>query len=175
MARKIEVMDYNPEWKNMFKTEAEVIKNILGTNCIVVHHIGSTSIKGLRAKPIIDIMPVVKDITLVNAHNVAFEALGYECKGEFGMTGRRFFIKGGDNRTHHIHIFDESNKKDIERHIAVRDYLRRHPNDAAEYAILKTKLAEKFMYDSDSYCNGKDAFMKELERKAMEWKKQKAV
>lgn len=175
MARKIEVMDYNPKWENMFNTEAKVIKNILGKNCIVVHHIGSTSIKGLRAKPIIDIMPVVKDITLVNAYNAAFETLGYECKGEFGITGRRFFIKGGDNRTHHIHIFEESNKKDIERHIAVRDYLRGHPNDAAEYALLKEELAEKFMYNSEGYCNGKDAFMKELEQKAIEWKKQRAL
>ena len=98
MARKIEVVDYRPEWETMFKEESKKIKKILGKNCVGVYHIGSTSVKGLPAKPIIDIMPVVKDISLVDAHNSEFEALGYECRGEFGIPGRRFFAKGGDNR-----------------------------------------------------------------------------
>lgn len=85
----------------MFKTEAKVIKNIIGKNCIIVHHIGSTSEKGLRTKSIIDIMSVVKNITLVNAHNAVFEAFGYECKGEFGIRRRRFFMNGGHDRIHH--------------------------------------------------------------------------
>ena len=60
MARKIEVIDYRPEWAAMFKEEAKKIKKILGKNCIGIYHIGSTSVKGMAAKPIIDIMPVVK-------------------------------------------------------------------------------------------------------------------
>lgn len=169
MARKIEVVAYNPEWAKMFEEEAKVIKAILGENCVAVHHIGSTSVEGLFAKPIIDIMPVVKDISLVDAHNVQFEAIGYECKGEFGIPGRRFYMKGGDNRTHHIHIFENNNRTDIERHIAVRDYLRTHPNDADEYGKLKMKLATEFTYDNDGYCDGKDEFVKALETKAIEW------
>lgn len=144
MARKIEVVDYRPEWDTMFKVESKKIKKILGKNCVGVYHIGSTSVKGLPAKPIIDIMPVVKDISLVDAHNGEFEALGYECRGEFGIPGRRFFAKGGDNRTHHIHIFEQSNQTDIQRHIAVRDYLNAHSDTAAEYAALKKKLAAEF-------------------------------
>ena len=69
MARKIEVVDYRPEWAVMFKEEAKKIKKILGKNCIGIYHIGSTAVKGLPAKPIIDIMPVVKDLSLVDAHN----------------------------------------------------------------------------------------------------------
>lgn len=172
MMRKIEVVDYNPEWEKLFKTEEKKIKAILGKNCVAVHHIGSTSVKGLKAKPIIDIMPVVKDISLVDAHHAEFEALGYECKGEYGIPGRRFFMKGGDARTHHIHIFEENGKADIERHLAVRDYLRSHTDTAKEYAELKTKLADKFACDNDGYCDGKDAFMKSLEEKALAWKKQ---
>lgn len=174
MARKIEVVEYNPEWAKMFKTEAKQIKAALGKNCVAVHHIGSTSVKGLKAKPIIDIMAVVKDISLVDMKNEAFEAMGYECKGEYGIPGRRFFMKGGDNRTHHIHIFEESSKEEIDRHLAVRDYLCSHPDDAKEYAELKTKLAAEFPYDNDGYCDGKDAFMKSLEQNALEWSRKQS-
>ena len=169
MARKIEVVDYRPEWDTMFKVESKKIKKILGKNCVGVYHIGSTSVKGLPAKPIIDIMPVVKDISLVDAHNSEFEALGYECRGEFGILGRRFFAKGGDNRTHHIHIFEQSNQTDIQRHIAVRDYLNAHSDTAAEYAALKKKLAAEFPFDNDGYCDGKEEYMKSLEEKALHW------
>lgn len=169
MARKIEVVDYNPEWEKEFKQEAKKIKAILGKNCVGIHHIGSTSVKGMKAKPIIDIMPIVKDLSLVDEHNKAFEALGYECKGEYGIPGRRFYMKGGDDRTHHIHIFSDGNKKDTGRHLAVREYLRAHPETAKEYGELKAKLAEEFTYDIDGYCDGKDAFMKEVEAKAVAW------
>lgn len=169
MARKIEVVDYNPEWEKQFKEEAKKIKAILGKNCVEIHHIGSTSAKGLKAKPVIDIMPVVKDISLVDGQNAQFEALGYECMGEFGIPGRRFYRKGGDNRTHHIHIFQKDNTAQIQRHLAVRDYLRSNKEKAEEYAKLKTKLAEEFTYDNDGYCEGKDAFMKELEQEALAW------
>lgn len=169
MARKIEVTDYRPEWETLFKEEAKKIKKILGKNCAGVYHIGSTSVKGLAAKPIIDIMPVVKDISLVDAHDKEFESLGYECRGEFGIPGRRFYAKGGDNRTHHIHIFELSNQTDIQRHIAVRDYLRSHQDTAAEYAALKKKLAAEFPFDNDGYCNGKEEYMKSLEKKALRW------
>lgn len=175
MARIIEVVDYRPEWKDEYKKEAQKLRKILGKNCVGIYHIGSTSVKGMKAKPIIDIMPVVKDISAVDAHNAEFEALGYECKGEFGIPGRRFFMKGGDHRTHHVHIFEQSNQKDIQRHLAVSLYLNNTPERAAEYAALKEKLAGEFRYDNDGYCDGKDAFMKELEKDALEWKKKQDV
>lgn len=172
MARKIEIVDYNPEWRKLFKIEARKIKNVLGKNCVEIHHIGSTSVKGLKATPVIDIMTVVKDIKLVDEHNTEFEELGYKCSGENGILGRRFYTKGGDNSTHHMHIFEQSNKADIERHLAVRNYLKNHADAVKEYAELKTELADKFTYDNDGYCEGKDAFLKNLEKSALEWKKQ---
>ena len=170
--RTIEVVDYRPEWEKMFQEEEKKIRKILGKNCIAVYHIGSTSIKGLPAKPIIDIMPVVKDISLVDAHDPEFRALGYDCRGEFGIPGRRFYAKGGDHRTHHIHIFEKSSKADIKRHLAVRDYLRSHPDTAREYAELKKNLAARYPHDNDGYCDGKDAYTKELEQKALKWQEE---
>lgn len=91
---KVEVVEYNSEWPNLYLEEAEKIKNILRNELVDIYHIGSTSVKNLRAKPIIDIMPVVRDITKVDDYNKEFEALGYEPKGEFGIVGRRYFRKG---------------------------------------------------------------------------------
>lgn len=128
-----------------------------------------TAVKGLAAKSIIDIMPVVTNISLVDKHNKEFVAIGYECMGEFGIEGRRYFRKGGDNRTHQIHIFEQSNHKDINRHIAVRDFLRTHPDIALEYGELKMELAYRFSEDIEGYCTGKDAFVKQLEKDALLW------
>lgn len=166
---KVEVVEYKREWPILFSVEAEKIKNILGNELVNIYHIGSTAVENLKAKPIIDIMVVVKDIRKVDNYNKEFEALGYEPKGEFGIVGRRYFRKGLEIRTHQIHIFQENNLKDIERHLAVRDYLRAHPKKAFEYGQLKSRIAAMFPSDIESYCNGKDAFVKELERKALEW------
>ncbi|NLM44606.1 MAG: GrpB family protein [Clostridiales bacterium] len=166
---KVEVVGYNRDWATLFEEEAEKIKSILGDELIEIHHIGSTAVENLKAKPIIDIMPVVKDIEKVDKYNEEFIKLGYEPKGEYGIAGRRFFRKGSTIRTHHIHIFDIRNTYEIERHLAVRDYLKTHPQEAYGYGELKGKLAALYPYDIEAYCNGKDAFVKELERKALEW------
>jgi len=170
---KVEVVEYKREWPALYEEEAQKIKNILGDELIEIHHIGSTSVENLKAKPIIDIMPVVKDIEKVDKYNDEFIKLGYEPKGEYGIAGRRFFRKGSTIRTHHVHVFDKSNAHEIQRHLAVRDYLRTHPQDAYEYGELKSKLAAMYPSDIEAYCEGKDAFVKELERKALEWYKGK--
>jgi len=167
--RKVEVVEYNMIWPILFEEEAKKIRNILGDQLIEIHHIGSTAVENLNAKPIIDIMPVVRDITKIDYYNKEFEKLGYEAVGEYGIADRRFFIKGSIIRTHHVHIFDIRNFKEIERHLAVRDYLRTHPEEAFEYGQLKIKLASLYPYDIEAYCNGKDAFVKELEKKALKW------
>ncbi len=170
MAQHITVCEYNPKWEEAYKMEAALISEILGKNLKEIHHIGSTAVKGLKAKPIIDIMPVVFSIENVDMLNAEFQKIGYECMGEFGIQGRRYFRKGGDERTHQIHIFEEGNKKDIYRHLAVRDYLRSHKDLADEYGDLKVKLAEKYPYDIEGYCDGKELFVRELEKKAVKWR-----
>lgn len=169
LVQHVIVTSYDPRWKVMFEEEAEEIKRILGSELVAVCHIGSTAVEGLAAKPVIDIMPVVRSVQRTDNFNVQFEALGYECMGEFGIPGRRYYRKGGDERTHQIHIFEEANRHDIIRHLAVRDYLRSHRQDAELYGQLKRRLAQRFPYDIEGYCDGKDGFVRELEEKALRW------
>ena len=163
------VVDYNPNWKTLYEKEAKAISMILQDILVDIHHIGSTAIENLKAKPIIDIMPIVKDIDDVDKYNTLFEGLGYECMGELGIRNRRYFRKGGDNRTHQIHIFQEEDEPNIIRHLAVRDYLRSHTNIMEEYGELKAELANKFPKDIEGYCTGKEIFMQDLETKALHW------
>ena len=99
MSQFVNVKEYNPDWKKLFEEEAELIRSILGDNCNAVHHIGSTAVEGLAAKPIIDIMPVVSDLAAVDEAAELFKNAGYEYMGEFGMPGRRDLRKGGIERT----------------------------------------------------------------------------
>jgi GrpB-like predicted nucleotidyltransferase (UPF0157 family)/GNAT superfamily N-acetyltransferase len=164
MPRIIEVVAYKNEWQNMFEEEAQLIKEALGDNCLAVYHIGSTAVPGLAAKPIIDILPVVKSIQQVDQVAAIMEQFGYEAKGEFGILFRRYFQKGGDKRTHQVHIFEEGNPE-IERHIKFRDWMRVHPEDKEAYGKLKKELSLKFPYDIMSYCMGKDDFIASIDAK----------
>lgn len=125
--RKVEVCSYNEKWVLMFAEKAEKLKQILGNEIVEIYHIGSTSVQWLMAKPIIDIMPVVYDIHIVDSYNDEMEKIGYKFKGENGIPGRRYFQKGEDNRTHHVHIY-QVGSPEINRHLAFRDYLRNHPD-----------------------------------------------
>jgi GrpB-like predicted nucleotidyltransferase (UPF0157 family) len=165
------VTEFNEKWDQMFKEESQRLIVVLGDELIDIHHIGSTSVPGLKAKPIIDIMPVVSHIEKIDHYNKQMKEHGYESLGEFGMKGRRYFRKGGDDRTHQVHVFQLDNKEDINRHLAVRDYLRAHSEEAIQYGDLKENLAKQFPKDIVSYMNGKDKFVKELEKKAMQWYK----
>ena len=165
----VRVVPYDPLWEAEYENEAQKIRNILKDILVDIYHIGSTAVKGLSAKPIIDIMPVVTNINLLDKYNKEFSDIGYECMGEFGIEGRRYFRKGSNTRTHHIHVFDKSNHKDIIRHLAVRDYLRAHPDIASGYGELKIKLACQFPEDIEGYCSAKDAFVKKLEKDALLW------
>lgn len=169
MPQHIVVTEYNPVWSQMFGSEAEEIKQILGGNCVSIYHIGSTAVVGLAAKPIIDIMPIVKNLDLIDLLSSEFEKIGYEYMGEFGIPGRRYLRKGGDERTHQIHIFVQSDSSSINRHLIFRDYLRAHEDVKNEYAKLKIELAQKHPYNMDGYCDGKESFVKEIETKALIW------
>ena len=165
----IRVVPYNPEWPAAYEHEAATIARILGNELVAIYHIGSTSVPGLAAKPVIDIMPTVRSIEAIDRFDASFEVLGYECMGEFGIPGRRYYRKGGEERTHQVHIFGRNTVRDIERHLAFRDYLRAHPATAHRYGELKKSLARRFPDDIEGYCDGKEVFMQELERAALTW------
>ena len=107
MSAKIKVVSYNANWPAMFEQESILIQNALGTNCLNIHHFGSTSVPGLCAKPIIDILPVVRNILEVDKAAKAMENLGYEAKGEYGIAFRRYFQKSKNVRTHNVHVYEE--------------------------------------------------------------------
>jgi len=148
----------------MFEAEAKLIKQALGDNCVTIHHIGSTSVPGLSAKPIIDMLPVVRDILEVDRATKAMERLGYEAKGEYGIAFRRYFQKGKDVRTHNVHVYEEGDPE-IDRYLRFRDWMRSHEDDAKSYAKLKLELAMKFPQDILQYCFGKDAFVASIDAK----------
>ncbi len=168
--RLIEVIPYNSQWVEEYQKEAKEISNIMPNEIFEIHHIGSTSIPNIYAKPVIDILISVKDIEGVDNYNIEMEKLGYMAKGELGILGRRFFLKGLYNRTHHVHIFQTGNPE-IERHLNFRDYMIAHPDEARNYEELKKELATKFRHDNEGYCNGKDSFVKNIDKKAEEWTK----
>ncbi|NBI79933.1 GrpB family protein [Anaerotruncus colihominis] len=171
MPQRIHVVPYDPAWERLFNEEAALISQIIGPNLDCIHHIGSTAVLGLCAKPIIDMLPVVSDLSAVDSQTDAFSAVGYEAMGEFGIPGRRYFRKGGDRRTHQLHIFEKSNVREIERHLAFRDYLRAHPKKAYEYGALKSRLAAQYPNSIDRYCDGKDQFVRQTERAALLWRR----
>ncbi len=168
----VEVVPYNPQWKKAFFAESGQIAKALATNLVVIHHIGSTAIPHIYAKPIIDFLIEVKELNLVTEQTPAMVALGYEAMGEYGLVGRRYFRKENllGIRTHHVHIY-EIYSPEIERHLAFRDYMIAHPEDAEQYSQLKQELAQKYPEDIEGYMDGKYEFVKRIERKAIQWQK----
>ncbi|MGN6671530.1 MAG: GrpB family protein [Candidatus Nucleicultricaceae bacterium] len=157
----INVVPYNPLWPSIFQEEAQRIQLALGPNCIQIHHIGSTAVKGLHAKPIIDMIPVVKNILDVDAREAQMTALGYSAKGEHDILFRRFFTKPGFN----VHVF-EQNSTEIDRHLKFRNWIRENPDDRKRYEVLKLKLAQLFSHDRLHYTLGKEHFIADIQVKS---------
>lgn len=168
--RKVEVLDYQTEWPLLFEKEKKILHQLFQENSHVVFHIGSTAVLGLAAKPIIDLMPVVYSLHQVDTLNEEMEQLGYVLKGENGLPGRRYFEKGGDYRTHHVHLFQIGNQEII-RHLAFRDYLRAHPKEAQRYGQLKKESALQYPNDIAAYIESKMTVVKEIEQLALHWYK----
>ncbi len=121
----------------------------------MVEHIGSTAVPGLVAKPILDLLAGLQPLDVAPGV-AAMEALGYEYLGEYGIPGREFFRKGGDARTHHVHAVELGGPQWV-RHVAFRDYLRAHPDEAARYGAAKRSAATAVDGDWESYCGGQGA------------------
>lgn len=165
--KKIVVTPYNSDWPKTFEIEASKIKETLGVNCIAIHHIGSTAVPGLSAKPVIDMIGVVK-----NAEKAIqpLECLGFKYKGEYNIPLRFYFNRSEGIETN-LHVYEE-NHPEIELNLTFRDYLRKHPVARDEYANLKQSLLkEKSSYEKKNsiftgYNLGKDAFIRKILRAA---------
>ena len=165
--KHIEVVQYNDDWPKMFEQEAASIKQALGNNCIEIHHVGSTSIPGLSAKPIIDIIAVTK----VPENTIEpLKSLGFEYKGEYNIPMHFGFNKKEDTQVN-LHVYEQGNPE-IKLNILFRDYLRAHPEACQEYAELKNNLLlQKPSYEKNNrlvtgYNMGKDAFIRNILDKA---------
>lgn len=164
---KVRLTDYTESWKWMFKQEVQFLKTIFGDEIISIEHFGSTSIPGMKAKPVIDMMCIVNNIERIDTYNEQMKSLEYDVAGEWGVKGRRLFRKGGENRTHHIHFYQFDNPQ-IFRHIVFRDYLLAHRDEARRYSQFKEVLANKYALTRD-YSLAKKAFVSDMEKKALEW------
>lgn len=174
MLRRIRVVSHDALWAGLFAAESSALAAVFGSRAIEIQHVGSTSIPGLPAKPIIDILVVVDDIRQVDLLNPAMIALGYELQGEYGIAGRRFFTKGGDlERSHQVHVFQHDHPE-VRAMLDFRDYLRAHPGEVIAYGRLKERLARLHRDDIIAYNAGKDAFVKEMIRKARAWRQEEA-
>ncbi len=164
------VLPHDPRWKMAFEDEAKAIRHAFGNTTAQVHHIGSTAIPGILAKPIIDLLGVVSSLEDVDAKARVLEGLGYEVMGAYGIEGRRYFRKFDSNgiRTHHLHVF-EKDSPHVERHLAFRDYLMAHPKLAKEYSSLKERLTRGDTPTWDAYLDGKDPFVSRVEPQALDW------
>ena len=165
--RKVEVVPHNPRWRYLFEIESQAVAKALVENVVNIHHIGSTAIPSIYAKPIIDLLVEVENIKVVDSHNSMMENIGYQVMGEFGISNRRFFRKDNSegDRTHHVHMFP-INSPQIRRHLSFRDYLINHSEEAKVYSNLKRKLAQQHPDDIESYMDGKDQFIKNIDIKA---------
>ena len=168
--RQVTVVPYDPQWPAAFERAASEVKAALGENLLAIHHIGSTSIPSIHAKPIIDMLAVATDLRRVDEYAQRMREIGYEAMGEFGIAGRRYFRR--DNaagvRTEHVHTF-AAQSPHVRRHLAFRDYLRAHAGLAQEYSQLKQRLAAAHPFDIDAYMDGKEAFIRQTEAKALKW------
>jgi len=166
--------EHSTAWALEFQLESARLRSLLGDALCEVHHIGSTSVPGLAAKPIIDVLPLVRQITAVDDRTPGFEAAGYRARGEYGLPGRRYFTKDHDDlRTHNVHVY-QVDDPGVERHLAFCAFLRSHEDVRREYEARKREVYARHPADIGAYNDGKDAWIKRVEPLAIAWYRQRA-
>ncbi|MEH6891470.1 GrpB family protein [Bacillus sp. JJ864] len=166
MEKPIVIEEYTPNWTLQFTEEQKIIKNIIGDAAIAIEHIGSTSVEGLSAKPILDMMVGVRNLNDIDAFIEPLKTIGYEHVFHEGFPNRRFFRKGlWRAGTHHLHIY-QYGSGEWNHNLLFRDYLRNHSNVRQQYEQLKKELANKHRFDRVAYTNAKAPFILDIIKKA---------
>ena len=155
----IEVVDYDRDWPRQYAAERDRIRSAIGEATLAIEHVGGTAVPGLPAKPVIDLMVGVEDIERAGPAVAGLINLGYEYVPELEseLPDRRYFRKGTPE-THHVHMVPVSSDYWAE-HLLFRDYLRSHPQAAAEYGTLKRGLASRHRRARAAYRAGKGPFI----------------
>ncbi|MBW7474733.1 GrpB family protein [Paenibacillus oenotherae] len=166
METSVVIAEYNPEWPLRFQREERILREVLGGRTIAIEHIGSTSVEGLGAKPTIDIMVGVEELTEVDEWVEPLRRIGYEHVVHREFPSRRFFRKGQWRAgTDHLHIY-KYRGLEWNNNILFRDYLIKHPEVRRQYDQLKKELAEKHRNDRAAYTNAKHPFITDIIEKA---------
>ena len=152
------------EWTALYSDEERRLQQAIGDWILEIQHVGSTSIRGVQAKPILDIAVAVTDFELAIACLPLMESLGYAYKGKYGIPRRHYFVKG-EPRTHHVHML-KKDSKDWHDTILFRDYLRLNPDSAALYSRRKKELASRYPGMREEYQAAKGAIVEELLERA---------
>ncbi len=170
MSRRIDLVPHDPAWARRAAQEAGLVALALGPSLIRIEHIGSTAIPGLWAKPTIDLMPVVTTLAAADARESTMIALGYESRGEFGLEGRRFYSRDAADgqRLFNVHCWAEGHEA-LARHVAFRDYLRGHPEQAMAYETEKRRAIAAANNDSALYQREKAAWIDACQARALAW------
>ena len=159
----VELVDHDPTWTERFEQERDRLVPVFDGSLVAVEHIGSTSVPGLCAKPIVDIAVGLLKLELTDNQIAAMEELGYEYLGEFGLPGRLYFRKG-DPRTHHVHVVEHGGMH-WERQLVFRDALRTDPEERRRYDAFKRRLAAEG-HSREAYTELKTPFIRAVEARA---------
>jgi GrpB-like predicted nucleotidyltransferase (UPF0157 family) len=163
--RSIVVVDYDSRWPEAFTRVHSTVWPAVSDVALSVEHVGSTAVPGLAAKPIIDITVVVRAESDVPAAIQRLATLGYGHQGNLGIEGREAFSSPAALPPHNLYLCPRQSPG-LANHLAVRDYLRAHPELAREYGELKKRLARQFPHDIDGYVDGKTDFLLRIVRAA---------
>lgn len=167
----IELVPHDPAWAVTAAREAERLQGALGDVLLEVLHIGSTAIPTIRAKPIVDLAPVVTALDALDAKREAVVALGYEWRGEFGISGRRYCVlvdETSGKRIAQLHMFAHD-AKELSRHVTFRDYLRAHVDEARAYEAQKLAAMARHPDDVNRYNDAKSDWIRACEKRAAAW------
>lgn len=165
MGSSIIVREYDPSWVQLFEQLRGFVLPVLSDFVVTIEHVGSTSVPGLAAKPIVDIDVVVSTQSDVIMAIQRLATIGYVHEGDLGTTGREAFIPPANVTWHHLYVCTIENAE-YKRHILFRDYLRNYPEDAKQYGDLKLELAQRFQNDRLAYTNAKGDFVREILQRA---------
>jgi GrpB-like predicted nucleotidyltransferase (UPF0157 family) len=170
-SNKIIIVEYSTDWPLIFEDLKRVYERFLAGLVIDIQHIGSTSVPGLAAKPIIDIDLIIENRNILKYMIVKLEKLGYEYQGDLGIKNREAFkrvldktpLDGSDRiwQKHNLYCCTK-NSISLRNHLQFRDYLRKDPEKARQYGVLKKKLALQYPLDINIYAELKTSFIVEV-------------
>jgi GrpB-like predicted nucleotidyltransferase (UPF0157 family) len=157
----VELVEHSSTWATRARAEARRLSEAMGPAGVIVHHVGSTAIDGIRAKPIVDLLPVATSLEVLDAAAPRLSALGYQWRGEFGIPGRRYCTlddPATGRREVQLHCFAVGHPE-IERMLVFRDFLRAHPAEARAYEAEKERCRLLHPDDTMSYAEAKTAWI----------------